>query len=114
MKMVKLLLKLKHCRNVFNLETKLFPCLVDMRFKGVRVDTAKANTLGDDLEKRKKSILKGIEKRTGIKVEIWAADSIQKILNHQKITDYKKTPKSVEFIKTIFRITFQYLFKMNC
>ena len=24
--------------DVFNLETKLFPCLVDMRFKGVRVD----------------------------------------------------------------------------
>ena len=72
----------------------LFPCLVDMRFKGVRVDTTKANTLGDDLEKRKKSILKGIKKRTGIKVEIWAADSIQKILDHQKIIDYKKTPKS--------------------
>ena len=90
----KVITKIKTLRNIFNLEMDLFPCLVDMRFKGVRVDTTKANTLGDDLEKRKKSILKGIEKRTGIKVEIWAADSIQKILNHQKIKDYKKTPKS--------------------
>ena len=28
--------------DVFTLETKLFPCLVDMRFKGVRVDLEKA------------------------------------------------------------------------
>ena len=31
--------------DVFNLETKLFPCLVDMRFKGVRVDLRKAAKL---------------------------------------------------------------------
>ena len=29
--------------DVFNLETKLFPCLVDMRFKGVRVDLEHAD-----------------------------------------------------------------------
>ena len=28
--------------DIFNLETKLFPCLVDMRFKGVRVDLRKS------------------------------------------------------------------------
>ncbi len=32
----------KTCRKIFNLETKLFPCLVDMRFKGVRIDAKKA------------------------------------------------------------------------
>ena len=31
--------------DVFNLETKLFPCLVDMRFKGVRVDLEKADKI---------------------------------------------------------------------
>jgi DNA polymerase I-like protein with 3'-5' exonuclease and polymerase domains len=35
-----------------------------------------------------------IEKRTGVRVEIWAAASIKKLLDQQKITDYKKTPKS--------------------
>ena len=29
----------KTCRKIFELETKLFPCLVDMKFKGVRIDT---------------------------------------------------------------------------
>ena len=29
--------------DVFDLETELFPCLVDMKFKGVRVDIDKAH-----------------------------------------------------------------------
>ena len=31
--------------SIFNLETDLFPCLVDMRFKGVRVDVEGAQNL---------------------------------------------------------------------
>jgi len=84
----------KTLENIFNLETSLFPCLVDMRFNGVRVDTEKAKTLGMDLNKRKNNIIKGIKKRTGIAIEIWAASSIQKLLDQQGITDFKKTPKS--------------------
>jgi len=84
----------KTLENIFNLETRLFPCLVDMRFKGVRIDEKKAETLGKDLEKRKERIVRGIKKRTGISVEIWAAKSIQKLLVQQDIKDYKKTPKS--------------------
>ena len=80
----------KTLESIFNLETSLFPCLVDMRFKGVRVDTEKAKTLGLDLKKRKERIMKGINKRTGITVEIWAANSIQKLLDQQHIKDYKK------------------------
>ena len=35
--------------DVFNLETKLFPCLVDMRFKGVRVNLEKAANIKKNL-----------------------------------------------------------------
>ena len=73
---------------------ELFPCLVDMRFKGVRVDTKKAETLGLDLKKRRESIIKGIKRRTGVSLEIWAADSVEKLLHKLKITDYTSTPKS--------------------
>ena len=31
--------------DIFKLETELFPCLVDMRFLGVRVDVEAAHTL---------------------------------------------------------------------
>ena len=84
----------KTLESIFNLETRLFPCLVDMRFKGVKIDEQKAKSLGKDLEKRKNRILKFIKKRLGLAVEIWAADSIQKLLDQQNIEDYKKTPKS--------------------
>ena len=84
----------KNCRNIFNLETRLFPCLVDMKFKGVKIDAQKAKAFGKLLEKRRDNLVKLIEARTGIHVDIWASASIKKLLDQQKITDYKKTPKS--------------------
>ena len=84
----------KTLESIFNLETSLFPCLVDMRFTGVRINEKRAKTLGKDLEKRRDRIIRGIKKRIGVAVEIWAANSVQKLLDQQSIKDYKKTPKS--------------------
>ena len=97
--------ELKSCRKIFELETKLFPCLVDMKFKGVKIDVEKAKTLGKLLEKRRDNLVKIIKKRTGIDVEIWAASSIKNLLDHQKITKYKKTKAGLpqlpkDFLKT--------------
>jgi DNA polymerase I-like protein with 3'-5' exonuclease and polymerase domains len=97
--------ELKTCRQIFELETKLFPCLVDMKFKGVKIDVEKAKTLGKLLEKRRDNLVKIIKKRTGIDVEIWAASSIKNLLDHQKITKYKKTKAGLpqlpkDFLKT--------------
>ena len=72
----------------------MFPCLVEIRFLGVRVDEEKAKTFGDTLKKEQAEILKTIKKETGLDIDIWAADSIQPLLDHQKITDYKTTPKT--------------------
>jgi len=84
----------KTCRQIFELETKLFLCLVDMKFKGVRIDVAKAILFGRHLKKRRDQIIKAIENITTIKVDIWAAASIKKLLDHLHIKDYKVTPKS--------------------
>jgi DNA polymerase I-like protein with 3'-5' exonuclease and polymerase domains len=84
----------KTCRKIFELETKLFPCLVDMKFKGVKIDVQKAIHFGKRLEKRRDNLINIIKKRTTVDLQIWAAASIKKLLNQQKITDYKKTPKS--------------------
>ena len=97
--------ELKTCRQIFELETKLFPCLVDMKFKGVKIDVEKAKTLGKLLEKRRDNLIKIIKKRTGLDVEIWAASSIKHLLDHQKITKYKKTKAGLpqlpkDFLKT--------------
>jgi DNA polymerase I-like protein with 3'-5' exonuclease and polymerase domains len=65
-----------------------------MKFKGVRIDVAKAILFGRHLKKRRDQIIKAIESITTIKVDIWAAASIKKLLDHLHIKDYKVTPKS--------------------
>jgi len=84
----------KTCRKIFELETKLFRCLVDMKFKGVKIDVPKIKKFGEHLKKRKDQIIEAIYNKTGVKIDIWAAASIKKLLDQQKITDYKVTPKS--------------------
>jgi len=86
--------KVKTLKSIFELETALFPCLVDMRFKGVRIDIERAKKFGERLKKTKNNIVEYIKRRTGIKIEIWAAASIKKLLDKLKIKDYKTTPKS--------------------
>ena len=86
--------KIKTLENIFDIETRLFPCLVDMRFKGVRVDEEKTKTFGKDIEKEKNKILKKIKEETGISVDVWAADSIKPLLDKLGIDDFKVTPKT--------------------
>jgi DNA polymerase I-like protein with 3'-5' exonuclease and polymerase domains len=78
--------------DVFNLETNLFPCLIDMKFKGVRVDAEKANLLKQELIKEEKNIYRGIRKLIGFDVEIWAAASIAKAFDEVKLP-YDRTEK---------------------
>ena len=78
--------------DVFNLETNLFPCLIDMKFKGVRVDVEKANILKQELIKEEKDIYQGIHKLVGFDVEIWAAASIAKAFDEVKLP-YDRTEK---------------------
>ena len=84
----------KTCRKIFELETKLFLCLVDMKFKGVKIDVPKAIQFGRHLKKRRDQIINAIQSITTIRVDIWAAASIKKLLDHLHIKDYKVTPKS--------------------
>ena len=78
--------------DVFNMETNLFPCLVDMKFKGVRVDAEKATALKKQLTKTEKDLHQDIKKLIGFEVEIWAAASIAKAFDNQKIP-YDRTEK---------------------
>jgi len=65
--------------DIFKLETELFPCLVDMRFLGVRVDTEAAYELKQQLLTEEKECLHKVKKETSIDVQIWAARSIEKV-----------------------------------
>tara|TARA_R100001591_G_scaffold36121_1_gene47575 strand:+ start:5268 stop:7109 length:1842 start_codon:yes stop_codon:yes gene_type:complete len=65
--------------SIFILERDLFPCLVDMRFLGVRVDVEKAHKLKNQLASEEKDLLLKVKKETGIDTQIWAARSIAKV-----------------------------------
>ena len=78
--------------DVFNMETNLFPCLVDMKFKGVRVDIAKAEAVKTQLVVTESELLRDIKKIAGFDVEIWAAASIAKAFEKVKLP-YDRTEK---------------------
>ena len=84
---------IENLQNVFDLEKKVFPCLVDMKFKGVRVDVEKANQTKNQLATKEKQILSNLKKETGIDVEIWAAASIARVFDKLKLP-YDRTEKS--------------------
>jgi DNA polymerase I-like protein with 3'-5' exonuclease and polymerase domains len=81
--------------SIFNLETDLFPCLVDMKFKGVRVNAEHASVLKKQLITREEALLFDIKKETGIDIQIMAARSIAKMFDQLKLP-YDKTEKSKE------------------
>ena len=81
------------CNSIFDLETELFPCLVDMRMKGVRVDEELAHKRKKSLAKIESNLLGEVKKETGHDVQIWAARSIAQIFDKLKL-DYPKTEKT--------------------
>ena len=79
--------------HIFDLETKLFPCLVEMRFKGVPVDLEKAEKIKVHLKSEEDKIHNKIKDLTGIAVEIHAARSIAEAFDKLKLP-YDRTEKT--------------------
>jgi DNA polymerase I-like protein with 3'-5' exonuclease and polymerase domains len=79
--------------SIFELETELFPCLVDMRFLGVRVDTEAAYKLKQKLVTEEKECLQKVKKETGVDTQIWAARSIEKVFQKLHLP-YDRTKKT--------------------
>jgi len=90
---VKKLLQEDDCEDIFNLETDLFPCLVDMRFLGVRVDVTRANQLKKELTTQEERLIHQVKIETGVETQIWAARSIQKVFEHLNLP-FEKTAKT--------------------
>ena len=70
--------------DVFNLETDLLRLLLEMRWKGVRVDLEKADKTKKFFEAEEEKIYQNIKKETGIKIDasdIYTASSLQKVFD---------------------------------
>ena len=79
--------------SIFELETALTPMLLDMRWRGVRVDEEGSLKAQAALEAREKEILGEIKKETGLDVEPWNAVSISKVFDKLDLS-YPRTEKS--------------------
>ena len=90
----------QNLKNIFDLETSLFPCLVDMRFLGVKVDVSKAHELKRQLALQEEMLLHKIKKDSNIDVQIWAAASIAKVFDSLNLSyDLTEKTKSPSFTK---------------
>jgi DNA polymerase I-like protein with 3'-5' exonuclease and polymerase domains len=86
--------------SIFELETDLFPCLVDMKFKGVRVDVEGAHRLKQKLSEQEKQLLQEVQKETQIDCQIWAARSIAKVFEKLNLPfDRTEKTKAPSFTK---------------
>ena len=86
--------------DVWNMETGLIRCILDMRTKGVRVDLDRADENKKALQKQSKLLRGMLEKEAGMEVDIWASASIQKMFDKLKL-EYPRTEKgSPSFTKS--------------
>lgn len=76
--------------DLFHLESRLTLLLLEMRYQGVRVDHAAAEEALIKTREVKDEALAQIKAATGIRVEVWAADSIARAFDAENIA-YPKT-----------------------
>ena len=77
---------------IANLELDLLPVLIDMTWRGVRVDLDRAERTRNHILKQEQAVMKQIKELTGANIEIWAAQSLSKAFDAVGI-DYPKTEK---------------------
>ena len=77
---------------VFKLETDLLPCLIEMTWKGIRVDLDRADQTQNILRNDEKNIMAELKTLTGLSLDIWSAQSLETAFKEQQLP-YPKTEK---------------------
>lgn len=77
--------------DVARLEMRLIPLLLDMRLRGVKVDLAAAECARDGLQRQHVAALDRIRQVTGTAPDVWAAESVAKVLAGSGVAGIPKT-----------------------
>ena len=88
---LKVELREHNSESIFEMECKLIPLLLEMRWRGVRVDETKAEEIGETLSKEEQKIQVEIKRKYGNEVQLWANASLQKIFDDNNLW-YPKSP----------------------
>jgi DNA polymerase-1 len=78
-------------RNVAELEFDLIPLLLEMRFRGVRVDVEKAERAAAELREEAEQLASELHAAAGKPVDIWAAASVGEVLHRRAHLDVPRT-----------------------
>ena len=97
----KVILNREDLWSVWELETRLLPCLLEMTRRGIRVDVDRAEKTKQILLKKEEEALRQIKKIVGKDLEIWAAQSLADAFDKVGIK-YPKTEKGSPSFKKNF------------
>jgi DNA polymerase I-like protein with 3'-5' exonuclease and polymerase domains len=84
-KIFKARIEIEGLQKIYDLECDLIPLLIEMRWRGVRIDTDRAEQTSEQLSKKEQQLLVEIKRRFGVNVDIWASASIQKAFDNNNL-----------------------------
>ena len=84
-KIFKKRIEIEGLQTIYDLECDLIPLLIEMRWRGVRIDTDRAEQTSEQLSKKEQQLLVEIKRRFGVNVDIWASASIQKAFDNNNL-----------------------------
>lgn len=87
------LLREQGLERVYQLESDLLPILIEMRWRGIRVDQDRAAIAAKKYEKAEAKIMKELRAEAGHPIEMWANDSLETAFTNLGIP-FHRTPKT--------------------
>ena len=106
------ILKQQELMDVFKLETDIIPLILDMRFKGVKVDLDNAEKLNKKYKQEETKLLKELRDFTGYPIEPWSNDQIGHVCETKKIWYPRTEAGNPSFTANFMEGSKQPLFQM--
>tara|TARA_B100001093_G_scaffold199790_1_gene191973 strand:- start:6660 stop:8540 length:1881 start_codon:yes stop_codon:yes gene_type:complete len=78
---------------IYELESSVLPVLIDMRMRGVLIDTDRAQQVKKQLLTEENKIVKQIKDWYGVEPDLWAAQSLSQVFDRAGLA-YPRTPKT--------------------
>jgi DNA polymerase I-like protein with 3'-5' exonuclease and polymerase domains len=78
---------------IYALESGILPLLIEMRWRGIKIDQDKAQKAMEDLKVREQNLVREIKNKYGQEIDLWAAASIAKVFEKNSLT-YPRTERT--------------------
>lgn len=91
-KVQKKILKQENLMGVFDIEERLIPMLLDMKFRGVQIDVPYTENLRDELREKELNVRSKLRDVAGVAVDVYSSRSIEKAFKREGLS-YPKTAK---------------------